>query len=146
MPAPLEHRICFMARQFSIEPDEDSETNPLCYGQSVAEWLRLNLAGIGYSTVEEVIPEDWGWCVMCQRDPFALWIGCVNIHDYSKAVPEGAVPLGSDVTWSCFVVAEVSLTRRLFKKPDTAPAVERLFEQVKALLSAQPDVAFVDCP
>jgi len=138
-------QLWFKASQFQIEAGEDEETNPLCFGKQLATWLRGKLIAEGYA-VEEVIAEDWGWCVMCQRKPFMLWVGCVNIHDYAKSRPEDPPPLGSDVVWSCLVVAELPLLARLLSRPDTSPATSQLYTQVKRILCAEPDVVFVEEP
>jgi hypothetical protein len=145
MPQDIAHQLWFKAEQFQIEPGEDEQTNPLCFGKALATWLRGKLTSEGH-TVEEVIAEDWGWCVMCQRVPFMLWIGCANVHDYSKSGPEHPPPRGGEVVWSCMVVAELPLLSRLFKRPDTGAATEKLFEQVRRLLNAEPDVTFVEQP
>jgi len=138
-------QLWFRASQFEIEPGEDEETNPLCYGRQLALWLRSRLIAQGYA-VEDVISEDWGWCVMCQRKPFSLWVGCVSVHDYAKSRPEDPPPQGKDVLWTCFIVAEHSLVSRLFGRPDTTAATAQLHSQVKRLLEAEPDIVFTNAP
>ena len=71
----------FTTTRFHVEPGEDEETRPRSYGRQLAHWLRERFLALGYPAAE-VIPEDWGWCVMCQRDPYALWVGCGNLLDY----------------------------------------------------------------
>src|SRR5688572_21757160 len=90
----------FRSTLFSVEPGEDENTNPRCYGKQPAHWLRTQLEKCGYSVVE-AIPEDWGWCVMCQRDPFLLWVGCRNRSDYDTAKPEDPPPRQEDLLWHC---------------------------------------------
>jgi hypothetical protein len=145
MPQTESLQVWFKASQFQISSGEDEETNPLCYGKALATWLRGKLIALGYA-VEEVIPEDWGWCVMCQRKPFMLWVGCSNIHGYVQSRPEEPPPRGDEVVWSCIVVAEVPLLGRLFKRPDTNAATSRLFAQVEQVLGSEPDVVFVEEP
>lgn len=136
-------QLWFCSNFFEITPGEDAETNPLCFGRDLAKWLAKRLVTLGYD-VEEVIAEDWGWCVMCARKPFPLWIGCVNVHDYVTNRPDDAMPSGKDVVWSCMVHAEPSLFTKLLKRPDTKPSVDKLFGQVQALLRDEAKVAFVD--
>ena len=62
----------FRSDLFLIDPTEVRETNPSCYGKSLAEWVRTKFTELGYEP-EPVIAEDWGWCVMLKRDPFMLW-------------------------------------------------------------------------
>jgi len=47
----------FKSTLFEIEPGEDKETNPRCYGKHLANWLRQKLVEKGYA-VEGVGPED----------------------------------------------------------------------------------------
>ena len=145
MPQTNPLQIWFRASQFQIEAGEDEETNPRCYGKHLATWLRGKLIAEGYA-VEEVIAEDWGWCVMCRRNPFMLWVGCANIHDYSKSGQDGPLPLGGEVVWSCIIVAEVPMLARLFSRPDTDGATSQLYAQVKRILSAELDIVFVEEP
>ena len=80
------HQFWFRSTRFEIEPGEDEETNPLCFGRQLANWLRERLVEQG-RTVEEVLPYDWGWCLVVQRKPFLLWVGCVSVHDYAATKP-----------------------------------------------------------
>src|SRR5438105_2089850 len=123
----------FRSTLFEIEPGEEDETNPLCYGRQLANWLRRKLIAKGYG-VEEVFGEDWGWCVVCARKPFMLWVGCVNVHDYAKSRPEDPPPSGKDVTWTCIVEAELPIFSRLFKRMETGPAVQKLYAEVGTIL------------
>lgn len=122
----------FRSTQFEIEPGEDEETNPLCYGRQFARWLHDRLVAEG-RLVEEVIPEDWGWCLVIQRKPYLLWVGCGSVHDYASTEASDILPRGSEVVWSCTVVAEQSLFGRL-RGVDLAPDVDALFRHVKAIV------------
>ncbi len=145
MPHKFGAQFWFRTPLFAIEPGEDEETNPLCYGRQLSNWLRTKLIEMGY-TVEEVIPEDWGWCVMCARKPFMLWVGCVSVHDYAKSRPDDPPPLGKDVTWSCMVTAEKPLLRGLFGRFDTAPELGKLSQDVEHILKAEPSIELVRQP
>src|ERR1051325_1165005 len=103
----------FQSSQFDIEPGEDAQTNPRLYGGQLARWLKSKFESLGYSA-EEVIPEDWGGCVMCQREPYWLWVGCGSVADYDRAKPEDPPPSKEEVRWYCFAAAEVPFFRRLF--------------------------------
>lgn len=122
----------FRSTLFEIEPGEDEETNPSCYGRQFARWLRDRLVAEG-RLVEELIPEDWGWCLLVQRRPYLLWVGCGSIHDYAAAKASDTLPRGNEVVWSCTVVAEKSLFGRL-RGIDPAPDVDALFRHVKAIV------------
>ncbi len=91
-------RIFFKTDLFEIEEGEDSETNPEIYGKQFATWLKNKFSTLGYE-VEEIIPEDWGWCVMCERNPSMLWIGCASYID--GEVEKDQLPDKDDVIWHC---------------------------------------------
>jgi hypothetical protein len=59
----------FTSLLFKIEPGEDEEINPGRYGRRLSIWLKKQLEGRGHS-IEPIINEDWGRCLMCSRDPF----------------------------------------------------------------------------
>jgi len=79
----------FKSSLFEIEPGEDEEINPGIYGRQVATWLRQKLDAAGF-TVEDVLNEDWGRCLMCQRSPFALWVGVSSVDDEERV--DGMIP------------------------------------------------------
>ena len=135
----------FKSTLFEVEPGEDEQTNPGLYGRQLSNWLRKKFIEIGYN-VEEVIPEDWGWCVMCSRDPYMLWVGCRNLIDSENEHEDGSIETKEDMFWNCFVTAEVPIFKRLIKKVDTTPAVERLSAELKTILSSEPEIEFVDEP
>jgi hypothetical protein len=140
MPHKFGTQYFFRSDLFEIEAGEDAETNPLCFGKQLAHWLREKLIEKGYSD-EEVIAEDWGWCVMCAREPFYLWVGCVSVHDYTKTLPTDPLPKGKDVTWACLPTADTPWFRGLFKRVDPMPALERLTRDLYAVLSTEPRIA-----
>jgi hypothetical protein len=139
-----ERQFWLKSSLFEIESGEDERTNPGCYGKQLATWLRSKLIEKGYN-VEELIAEDWGWCVMCGREPFLLWVGCGSVLEHGPQLD--APPLrGKDVTWSCFVAAEKPFLRGLFKRMDTTAAVEKLYKQVEGILKAEPAITLVAEP
>ena len=131
----------FKSDLFEIEPGEDEETNPGCYGRQLSHWLKDKFSKLGYE-VEEVIPEDWGWCIMCSREPYALWIGCISITDDD---PE-KLPEIENVVWNCFVTAEVPFLKRLFKKIDTTQGVKKLSGELETTLNSEPGIQQVEEP
>ena len=127
---------------FQPEPGEDAETNPGVFGKKFAEWIATSLRGSGYTT--EVVPEDWGWCVVCARKPFLLWVGCGNVvqeHGDSGASDTSVVN-----TWHCFTVAEIPFWKRLFGRIDPSRAISKLEAQIKANLVAEPGIKLVAEP
>jgi len=70
----------FKSKVFEIEPGEDEEINPGRYGRQAANCLKQKLEQKqkGYQ-IEDILNEDWGRCLMCQRTPFSLWVGVGNV-------------------------------------------------------------------
>ena len=135
----------FTSSLFEIEPGEDERTNPRVYGRQLAIWLKGKLEQRGYA-VEDVIAEDWGWCVMCSRDPFLLWVGCGNARDYHAAKPDDPPPKKEQVTWHCFPAAEVLFWKRIFKKVDTSSAVATLDSHLREILRSEKAITLTDEP
>jgi hypothetical protein len=131
----------FRSDLFQVEPGEDNETNPQRYGKQLSQWLKMKLEKRGYP-IEEVIPEDWGWCVMCQRQPYSLWVGCGNM-DESESVSVGK---GNEITWQCFVVAEVPFLRKFFGRPNTAEGINKLTMELEKVLASEPRISLVNGP
>ena len=69
----MRKQLYFTSPRFQIVPNEEDSTNPGCFGQELAEWTCEQVRSLGYPEAE-VIPEDFGWCVMCSRRDFMLWI------------------------------------------------------------------------
>ena len=128
----------FTSSLFEVEPGEDEEINPGRYGRQLAVWLKSQLETRGYS-VEPIIAEDWGRCLMCSRDPFLLWVGCGNMDVDPSAPPKQMV-------WHCFPVAEIPLLKRLFKKPETAVALAQLDADLRSILVEQAQITLVEEP
>lgn len=145
----------FMLRSdlFLIDPREDEQTNPFCYGRSLAEWISARFAELGYQP-EPVIPEDWGWCVMLRRAPFMLWIACGNDRSkfYDKVTPEMKdtfAPDGREVVWSCFVGTDAPIWtgffwRQLLGRASTQPQVGMACEQLRSVLLAEPRIQLIE--
>ncbi|PLP97683.1 hypothetical protein [Cupriavidus pauculus] len=138
-------QLWFRSTLFEIEPGEDKETNPYCYGRQFSRWLHDRLATEG-RMIEEIVPEDWGWCLVVQRKPYLLWVGCGSVHDFDTKQSSDAVPVGSDVVWSCMVVAEQSLFGKLLRGNNTVSGVDALFRQVKHIVERDASNTLVSEP
>lgn len=145
MPIKSGSQFWFKSPFFAIEQDEDLATNPRCFGRTLANWLREKLIVAGYS-VEEVTSEEWGWCVLCMRKPYMLWVGCVSVHDYNELEGGQVVPLGKEVVWTCAVIAEQSLLSSLFSRSDIFEFLAKLSKQVENILYAEPQIIFTEQP
>ena len=79
---------------------------------------------------EQVLAEDWGWCIVLARRPYLLWIGCGNRANRTDE-------------WGAFVVAEPGLLQRLFRTVDTRPTVARLHQVLTEIMRGPPDTTRV---
>ena len=133
----------FKSTRFQIEPGEDNETNPRRYGRQLAHWLKSEFEKKGYP-VEDVIAEDWGWCVMCQREPFLLWVGCGNQDDSLTTSESDPPPKSSDVIWQCFTFVEVPFFKRVFKKINTDQSLAKLDSVLSQILKSENSIQFIE--
>lgn len=143
----------FRSDLFDIDPQEDEETNPFCYGRSLAVWIRAKFIELGYR-VEPVIAEDWGWCVMLSRDPFMLWIACGN--DRSAFYDRGAhgatdpvAPDGREATWTCYVGTDVPVWtsffwKRLLGRVNLDRQTALASAQLRAILTEETRIELID--
>ncbi|HKX26861.1 MAG TPA: hypothetical protein VJ302_04130 [Blastocatellia bacterium] len=128
----MNRQLWFTSTRFAPLPGEEEQTNPECFGQALAIWVREQLVARGQAVSEDPIPEDWGWIVMIHREPFRLWVGCGNQD-------------GTTERWTLFVVAELGLFQKLLKRVDPSPAVTTLERQLEEMIRAEPachDVAW----
>jgi hypothetical protein len=135
----------FKSSKFEIELGEDEEINPRIYGKQLAIWLKARLEDSGYS-VEEIINEDWGRCLMCSRKPFNLWVGCGNVTDYDTAQPDDNPPAKENIVWHCFAIAEVFFWKRLFRRINTESALSKLNADLGQILRADSEITLVEQP
>jgi hypothetical protein len=146
-------QLWFKSDIFSVDPNEDEETNPFCYGKQLAAWIAERFRSAGY-VPEPIIAEDWGWCVMLQRTPFALWIGCGNERSefYASVTPEekpSFVPPADKLKWTCFVTTDVLIWtsffwQRLFGRASTTEAVARVTDQLEQFLRAERGISLTE--
>ena len=135
----------FTSDLFQIEPGEDEETNPRMYGKNLASWVRQKLVEIGYAP-EEVIPEDYGWLVLCSRDPYTLGVVCVSFKDYETAQPGDHPPPHDEVKWCCGILVEVPLFKRLFGKVDSTDGLQKLDSQLRSIFEAESRITLIEAP
>jgi hypothetical protein len=135
----------FKSTLFEIEAGEDDEINPGIFGRQLARWLKTKLQGQGY-VVEDIINEDWGRCLMCQRTPFWLWVGVGNLYEgpFENPPQPQSTPAKQDVVWHCFVATELAFFMRLFgKRAEVDAARARLDATVRGILESEPAIELV---
>ena len=150
MSNELDNGYWFKSSLFEVELGEDKNTNPFCYGKQLSDWIRSKFLDLGYS-VEEVIEEDWGYLVMCQRELYSLSIGCGNMRSdfYDTVTPEeqpAFIPNKNDLIWYCFPNVEVPFLKRIFGKTDTPNELNKLTNQLYTILNNERDIEFVERP
>lgn len=109
---------------FPIERGEDAQTNPGVFGRSLATYVAAQMRMRGWS-VEAVIPEDFGYCVMLARKPVILWIGCVNRAERTDE-------------WMAYVVAEGGLLIRIMRMVDSSKEIERISAVLGEIMKSAP--------
>ena len=143
------HSHSFRSDKFTIEPGEDEATNPFCFGKSLASWLGTKFLEFGYQP-EQPIPEDWGWCLVLQQDPFLLWIGCGNetqamLETVTPDEKASYLPDHREIRWRCIVQAESPPWKtyfwlKLIRLRDPEPHVRRVEEELVQILQSEPKV------
>ena len=147
----------FKSDLFEVDPKEDEETNPFCYGKELAKWLREKFSTAD-NELEKIIPEDWGWCVMLQRKPYMLWLGCGNVgkgelYDTIKPeVKDQFAPKGEDLIWTCFVGTDFPFWsgyfwKRIFgNKSLEEKDIEGVSKQLENILKNDSHITLVEEP
>jgi hypothetical protein len=109
---------------FQAEPGEDEFTNPGIYGCSLANWIAEKLRDRN-EPVQRIISEDWGWCIILNRKPYAVWIGCSNRN-------------GRTDEWGVFVAVEPSIFQKVFGQSDVKKRVDYVFLLLKEIMNEVP--------
>ena len=102
--------------------DEEAQVNAGRFGKRLAEFLADALPRHGHKVVG-LKPEDWGWRIDIENDPFPLWIGCGNYDEY----PNGFL---------CFIEPSKPFVHRWLSRIDTIPTVERVASAVDAIFAS----------
>jgi hypothetical protein len=106
--------------------NEDEKTNPGIYGHALALWIAEQLRGRGVVS-QEVVPEDWGWCVIIKTKPVRLNIAVSNVD-------------GSSTRWRAFTFAERGLLRPFEAASELKREVSALREHLAAIVATAPGV------
>lgn len=112
--------------KFPPYDDEEDIINPDLWGKRLAEYVVINLPNHNFQT-EELIPEDWGWCIPIANDEFNLWIGCG--HQY-----------GAPDTFLCFIEPSKPVIRKSLKKVDTTNTVDGLAKALESIFTSDPEI------
>jgi len=122
----MKTHVEFRSDKFPPYEGEEEQINPDLWGKRLGEYLKKKLGPEGIET-DELIPEDWGWCLPVKNDAFSMWIGCGHYQEY----PNG---------YLCFVEPSKPIIRRLFKKIDTTQQVSRVTKALDKILTSDPEI------
>ena len=133
----------FKSSEHKVIEDEDKETNQGRYGKEVSVWLSKSLNELGYETDNQ--PDDWGWRIQCMSEPCTIWIGCANMDgvDENGDLEDADI---NDITWHCFIHAEIPFFKKLFGKIDPSSHVAKLSDDLLSILSKNQSIELVEEP
>lgn len=123
----MQSHVEFKSDKFPAYEGEEDEVNPGIWGKRLAEYLEQHLPSHGL-LVRGILPEDWGWVVQLEHEPFNLWLGCACYGD------DG---------YLCFIEPSKPFVRRWFRKIETRPGVEPVARALDAILRADPEIRSV---
>lgn len=118
--------VSFVSSHFQVFQNEEEQTNPGVYGFDLARWLRDRLLERGL-VAKELIPEDWGWCVVVKTQPVRVNLAVSNVD-------------GSSTRWRVFVFAERGFLQFAKGANDLKQEVALLREHLATIVSAVPNV------
>ena len=122
----MKTHVEFRSDKFPPYEGEEEEINPDLWGKRLGEYLKEKLQPEGI-IVEDLIPEDWGWCLPIKNEAFSMWIGCGHYQEY----PNG---------YLCFVEPSKPFIRKLFKKIDTTQQVGRVVKALDKVLNSDGEI------
>lgn len=118
--------VNFTSSHFQIDAREEERTNPGVYGFALAHWLSDRFREKGL-VAKEVVPEDWGWCVVLKTKPVRVNLAISNVD-------------GSSTRWRVFVFAERGFLQFTRGANDLKQEVASVREHLAAIVSTVPDV------
>lgn len=130
----------FYSPKFGIDLAEVEETNPYMFGKELATWLSGQLRQRGYDS--EVVAEDWGWCVVCQRKPYTLFIGCLSALDDNLVERCEDPSSQAEILWRAIPVAERSIFQLTTSKEEMESGLAKLRADLGAVLKSEASVTF----
>jgi hypothetical protein len=121
--------VSFISSHFHVLQNEEEQTNPGVYGFALARWLRDRLLEKGLAA-KELIPKDWGWCVVVKTKPVRVNLAVSNVD-------------GSATRWRVFVFAERGFLQFATGASDLKQEVAALHEHLAAIVPGVPNVCEV---
>lgn len=145
-------QVYFRSPRFKPVDGEEGETNPGCIGKALGQWLCEEFKHRGYVDAE-LIPEDWGWCVMCSREGCMQWIGCGSVL-LSEACDENRETSwrAEEIVWTAFPEAEIpfydflGLFRRVTGRLNLSDIRVKLGQELRDVLDDADFITYCDSP
>ena len=125
----MKTQVEFRSSKFPPYEGEEEQINPGLWGKRLAEYLVQKLAERGIVT-EEMVAEDWGWCVPVRNEEFRLAVCCGHQN-------------GDDDELLCFTDPSNPIVKKLFKKIDATPQLTRLTDALQQILASDPEICEV---
>ncbi len=125
----MKTQVEFRSSKFPPYEGEEEQINPGLWGKRLAEYLVQKLAERGIVT-EEMVAEDWGWCVPVRNEEFRLAVCCGHQN-------------GDDDEFLCFTDPSNPIVKKLFKKIDATPQLTRLTDALQQILASDPEICEV---
>jgi hypothetical protein len=116
----------FESTAFPVIPGEDEHTNPGVYGKTLAQWLAEQLHAKGILT-NELIAEDFGWCVPIKSKPHRLYVACASTEEKQNH-------------WRVFAFVEGGLVSRTFGKDTSGESLASLFATIRQVLKSSQSI------
>lgn len=118
--------VSFISSHFQVLQNEEEQTNPGVYGFDLARWLRDRLLEKGL-VAKELIPKDWGWCVVVKTKPVKVNLAVSNVD-------------GSTTRWRVFVFAERGFLQFATGANDLKLEVAALHQHLATIVPVVPNV------
>lgn len=122
----MKTQVEFRSTKFPPYDGEEEEINPGLWGRRLAEYLVVKLAERGIET-EEVVTEDWGYYIPVRNEGFPLALCCGHQS-------------GDDDEFLCFTEPSTPVIKKLFRKIDATPQLNRLTSALQGILATDPEI------
>jgi hypothetical protein len=133
----LEHSIRVETDLFEHRTLKPHFTNPCCFGEDFAAWLKQELSRQPNFDFElsESIQEDYGWGLWAKHGKDQFWIAVSYVGDGPQEEPaEFVISIAYD--------PGLNLVKRVFHKPDRK-ALERLRDMARQIIGSKSGIKII---
>ena len=122
--------ILFATNRFNLSEPKAHFTNPCCYGDDTAAWIRSKLTSIGVKTTEPA-QEDWGWHLDVTHNQASYFLGIGGNPDSETS--------GNQGQWRLMVQKHRSFTDKLLGKNKLSKD-EQIITTLSQIVGKEPDM------